>query len=123
MNKATKFILVFALLLIAGLTKNPCDNVSNEKLLSFHTNKGLELNLSNLEQDNSVKNTDAEIAFHQTSSLQARYSKNPVSKLFVLVKFWNQKLQTNYNQYNFYSQKLLVTFASTDIFYPFHHFW
>jgi hypothetical protein len=114
MNKATKFILVFALLLIAGLTKNPCDDVSNEKLLSFHTNKGLELNLSNLEQ---------EIAFHQTSSLQARYSKNPVSKLFVLVKFWNQKLQTNYNQYNFYSQKLLVTFASTDIFYPFHHFW
>lgn len=94
----------------------------NNKLHSQKQDKAA-VTYAKLTADYFLQTTDGELFTKTTPSQQNNTNHNPFSNLFILVKLWNQKLQTNYSQYNFYSKKLLVTFNRTDIFYPFHHFW
>lgn len=123
MNSIIKCFRVLIAIIIFGFTSNSNLAVaSNTKLHSQKQDKAA-ITYAKHTADYFLQTTDGELFSKTASSQQSNTNHNPFSNLFILVKLWNQKLQTNYSQYNFYSKKLLVTFNRTDIFYPFHHFW
>lgn len=124
MNKAVKsFILLFALLYYGFVANLNIVVASNNKIQNLLQNKHGTISFAKVSADYYLQTTEAELFTKTAPSQQSNTGQNPFSKLFVLVKLWNQKLQTNFSQYSFYSKKLLVTFCKTDIFFPFHHFW
>lgn len=123
MKNFVKYIIVCVGLIVCGLINNPPKKATQCKIALTDNAKYLASNESNFDYDHTTNLTDGEIVNSIGLSKQVRPNHNPYANFFILVKIWNKKLQTNYNQYKFYSKKLLVTFNGADIFYPFHHFW
>ena len=122
MNSIIKSYKILIIVIIFRFTANLNLAAANSKTLSHKKNKFAIIG-EKLTANYFLQTTDGELFTKTAPSHNSNTSNNPFSNLFILVKLWNQKLQTNYSQYNFYSKKLLVTFNRTDIFYPFHHFW